>query len=164
MTISKEKALISVAIDKDVKALLEKYSREIDLTLSKFARNLIYIALDDFKILKQTGVIRLAMAFRSLLETFPKFNERERKKISEEEENAVTISVIIDSEIKELLESYANETGLTVKMFARNLIYIALDDFELLRKVGLVRLAQAFRKFMDSFENYEIKNDERINT
>jgi ribosome biogenesis protein Tsr3 len=164
MVISKEKALISVAIDKDVKTLLEKYSREIDLTLSKFARNLIYIALDDFKILKQTGVIRLAMAFRSLLETFPKFKKREERKISEEEENSVSISVIIDSEVKELLENYASETGLTLKMFARNLIYIALDDFELLRKAGLVRLACAFRKFMESFENYEVNNTKRINT
>jgi hypothetical protein len=63
---------ISVIIDKEVKELLDKYSKEIDLSTSRFARNLIYIGLDDFKLLKKIGIIRTCLAFRTLLDTIRK--------------------------------------------------------------------------------------------
>lgn len=64
-----DKVTISVVIDKEVKEILEKYSKELDLSTSKFARNLIYVGLDDYKLFKKVGIVRAGLAFRALLGT-----------------------------------------------------------------------------------------------
>ncbi|MEW6427342.1 MAG: hypothetical protein AB1568_04835 [Thermodesulfobacteriota bacterium] len=161
MAISDKNTTITVAIDKDTKALLEKYAVEMDLTRSKLARNLIYIALDDFKILKFMGVIRAAKVFRDIMEVLHekllgKFGTEDMEEIDND-----TMSVIIDTEIKELLDRYSAQVGLPLRIFCRNLVYIGLDEFKLLRKVGAVRLAGAFRQFMESFEAFEIEDFRR---
>jgi len=157
---------ISVSIDKDVKVLLEKYAAEIDLPLSRFARNLIYVSLDSYslKLLKKTGALKLVVPFRAMLESIPAYKEKIDKKIAYNAENSVTISVAIDTDVKEELEKIADEVGLPLKTFARNLIYVTLDDFKLLHKVGVIRLAVAFRDFMDKLQSYDFQDDKRYMT
>lgn len=161
MVVSKKNVTVSVAIDKDVKVLLEKYSKDLDLTLSKFARNLIYIALDDMRFFHKTGITKLVLPFRSLLETIPGYKEKVDARVAKKAAESVTISVVIDTDVKELLDEIANETGLTLKTFARNLIYVALDDFKLLKKIGVIRLAVAFRDFLETFQNYAPEDQDR---
>lgn len=164
MMAAKSNPTISVSIDKDVKVLLEKYAKEIDLTLSRFARNLIYVSIDSYalKLFTKSGATKLVVPFRAMLDSIPAYKEKIDKKIAYDAENSVTISVAIDADIKEELEKIADEVGLPLKTFARNLIYVALDDFKLLRKVGVIRLAVSFRDFLDKFQNYEFQNDKRF--
>lgn len=154
MVIANGKVTISALIDKDTKELLEKYAGEIDLTLSKFSRNLIYTALDEFEILKGTGVVKIARVFRDQLSKIPLYENKAQARITKNEQNFVTISIVIDQETKEILEKYSGEVGVSMKIFARNLIYVGLDMFKLLKGIGLVRLAFAFRKFIDGFEKF----------
>ena len=70
MGIPSDKVAITIIIDKDVKETLEKYSGELGMSVSKFASNCIYVALDDYKILKKMGVVRMCLGFRSLIESF----------------------------------------------------------------------------------------------
>lgn len=166
MATAKDKVSISVAIDKDIKLLLEKYSKEVDLTLSKLARNLIYVAIDSyaFKLLSNKKIGRLVVSFRAMLGSIPAYKEKIDKKAALIAEQTTTISVVIDSDLKEQLEQIGNQIGLPLKLFARNLIYIALDDFKLLRNIGLIRLAVAFRDFMEKFQSYDFQDDERYMT
>ncbi len=160
MPLAKNKINISVSIDKDVKELLEEYSHELDLSVSKFARNLIYSALDDFKILRVTGAIALSKTFGDILEKIPVYSKRLDENITSDLERSVVISVVIDAEVKKQLDKYAKEIGLPLNIFARNLIYVALQDFKLLKKVGLVKIAIAFKAFIQSF----IKISDEMNT
>lgn len=64
-----DKVTMSVVIDREVKELIEKYAKELDLSASKFARNLIYVGLDDFKLCKKVGMIAVVKMFRNLLES-----------------------------------------------------------------------------------------------
>ena len=155
MVVSKENVTISASIDHENKALLEKYAGEIDLTLSRFARNLIYISLDDFKILKKIGCIKIAKTFRDQLSRIPAYDKNVKIRMEEEEKNFTTISIVIDQDTKELIGKYADDVGISMKIFARNLIYVGLDEFKLLRGIGMVRLVFAFKKFLATFENYE---------
>lgn len=155
MVISNGKTTISASIDRETKVLLEKYAGELDLTLSKFSRNLIYIALDNFKVLKGAGVIKIARIFRDQLTKFPFYENMAQTRIRKAAENHVTISIVIDQEIKELLEQYSEDVGLSLKIFARNLIYVGLDQFKLLEKVGLVRVAFAFAKLIEGFRDFK---------
>lgn len=61
-----DKVTISVVIDREVKDQLEHLSKEFDLSVSKLARNLIYTGLDDMKVLKKTGLVRLVLGFRAI--------------------------------------------------------------------------------------------------
>ncbi|BHH85763.1 hypothetical protein [Desulforhopalus sp. 52FAK] len=61
-----DKVTISVIVDREVKEQLEKYAKELDLSVSRLSRNLIYMALDDLKVLKKTGLVRLVMGFRAI--------------------------------------------------------------------------------------------------
>lgn len=64
-----DKVTMSVVIDREVKEIIEKAAKELDISASKFARNLIYVGLDDYKLCKKVGMIRASLAFRALMET-----------------------------------------------------------------------------------------------
>lgn len=64
-----DKVTMSVVIDRDVKELIEKYAKELDISASRFARNLMYVGLDEFKLCKKAGVIRVGLTFRALLKS-----------------------------------------------------------------------------------------------
>lgn len=153
MTSVKDKITLTVAIDKDVKELLEKYGQELDLTLSKLARNLILIALNDLNLLSTVGFLGACFTVKNFLESLPKSNKK--TKPSSEPEDAVNISVILDKQTKELLDTYAEKFDIPVKRIARNAIYSALDDYKFLRKTGLMRIAFHFKNLVESQKKFE---------
>ncbi len=69
MPVPSDKVTISIVIEKEIKEILEQHAAELDMSVSRFARNCIYVALDDYKILKRIGLVRVALGFRSLMET-----------------------------------------------------------------------------------------------
>jgi len=153
MVLAKDKITLTVAIDKDVKELLEKYGQELDLTLSKLARNLILISLNDLNLLSKIGFLGACLTVKNFLESLPKPNKN--IKPSSEPEDAVNISVIIDKQTKELLDTYAEKFDVPVKRIARNAIYSALDDYKFLRKTGLMRIAFHFKNLVESQKKFE---------
>lgn len=158
MGLPKDKVIISVSIDSDVKELLLKYSKEIDLPLSKFVRNLIYVSLDDFKLLKKGGCISISKYFRDTVEAYIKHEGIKEFLLGSKDKKPVTISVVVDRDIKEQLDEYADYLGLTLNIFGRNLIYVGLDGFQILKKAGFVKLAKlssAFKIFVKSYVNEE---------
>lgn len=160
MSVSKGKIVLTIAVDKEVKALLEEYGQGLDLTLSKLARNLILISLNDLNLLTKIGFIGACLSVKNFLDSRPKANQN--IKPSSEPEDAVNISVIIDKETKELLDTFAEKFDIPVKRFARNAIYSALDDYKFLRKTGLMRIAFHFKNLVESqkkFEEFESGQD-----
>lgn len=67
-----DKVTMSVVIDREVKEIIEKAAKELDMSTSQFARNLIYTGLDDYKLLKKIGVVRGVIGFRALMNSFKK--------------------------------------------------------------------------------------------
>lgn len=162
MTLPKDKVIISVPIDSDIKKLLVKYSKELDIPLSRFTRNLIYVALDSFKLLKKTGVISVLKVFRDLIDRHVTNERIKNSLLATTDKNSVTISVVIDSEVKILLEQYADYLGLPLNIFGRNLIYIGLDEFKLLKSAGFGKLsilAASFKDFVKSYQKKKSEND-----
>lgn len=149
---------ISISIDQDVKKELENYASDMDLTISRLSRNLIYIALDDFKILnpiklgKQMLPLNIDHFKRSATE-YSNFSEFAQNQ--DEMTKPVQISVIIRQDIKEQMECYAKQLNMPLKMFATNMLYVGLKSINLLNKVGLIKLATAFRNFIRTFRDYE---------
>jgi hypothetical protein len=72
---SENTVTISVTISKETKELLDHYVKELDIPIKKFTRNLIYTALDDYKSLKKTGLIKIAYTFRKYLESHQEFEK-----------------------------------------------------------------------------------------
>lgn len=153
MALAKDKITLTVAIDKNVKDLLEKYGQELDLTLSKLARNLILISLNDLNLLSKIGFLGACFSVRNFLESRPK--SKKNIKLSSEPEDPVNISVILDKQTKELLDTYAEKFDIPVKRIARNAIYSALDDYKFLKKTGLMRIAFHFKNLVESQKKFE---------
>lgn len=153
MSLSKNKTVLTVAIDKEVKGLLEKYGEEQDLTLSKLARNLILISLNDLSLLSKIGFLDACLSVKNFLDSRSKTNKN--IKPSSEPEDTVNISVILDKETKDLLDAFAEKFDLPVKRFARNAIYSALDDYKFLQKTGLMRIAFHFKNLVASQKKFE---------
>ena len=76
---SENTVTITLTIKRDIKELLEKYVKELDIPLKKFTRNLIYTAFDDYKFLKKTGLMRIAYLFKKQLHDYHEFEEEHSK-------------------------------------------------------------------------------------
>lgn len=153
MALSKDKVSLTVAIDKDVKELLEKYAKDLDLTLSKIVRNLILISLEDFNIIEKVGLFKACNTLRKFLMSISSSNGKVL--IDGNTEDNVNISVIMDQSTKDLVDSYSQKLDLPVKRFVRNLIYTALDDYKYLKKTGLIRIAFHFKNLIQSQKEFE---------
>jgi hypothetical protein len=71
--------MISVLIDKEVKELLDVYAADLDLSVSRFARNLMYVGLDEFKLLRKVGLIQTMTKFSAMLESVKKLRNKKKK-------------------------------------------------------------------------------------
>lgn len=162
MPLPENKVIITVTLDSDVKTLLIKYSKEMDIPLSKLSRNLIYIALDDFKLLKKTGIITVLKVFQDMVESYVSHEGLRKFLIVNEDKKPTTISVVVDLDVKEILDLYSDYLGLPMNIFGRNLIYVGLDQLTILRGAGFVKLAKmitAFKKFVSSYLKDNTKLD-----
>lgn len=161
MALPKDKVIISVPIDSDIKKFLAEYAKEFDIPLSRFARNLIYVALDTFKLLKKTGIIPILKVFRDLIDRHVTNERVKNSLLVTADKNPVTISVVIDSEVKILLDQYADYLGLPLNILARNLIYIGLDEFKILKFAGFGKLSVLAASFKDFVKSYQKKKSEK---
>jgi len=149
-----ETVTITITIDENVKLLLEKAAHEVDLTLSRYARNLIYSTIDDLRILKNLKLINLDLFKIYLSPENVDLKDIEFKSSSKE----VNISVIIRKDIKEKLAAIADDLGLTLKQVSRNLIYVGLHEHRFLKQIGLVKvikIAVGFREYIKGFMGAE---------
>lgn len=59
MALPKDKVSISVVIDREVKEELDRIAEMFDISVSKLARNMMYVGLDNFKILRRLGFVHI---------------------------------------------------------------------------------------------------------
>ncbi len=148
---------VSISIDKDIKHSLEEIAQELDITMSKFARNLIYLALDDFKDLEKIKLGKKMLAsnltnFKATIDYYAKsYGDDE---IDSLEFDLVQISVVMDAEVKEILEKMAKEMCMPFKLLTANMLYVGLRSVKLVRKTGVLRLAYGFQKNIEAIKSF----------
>lgn len=152
MALSKDSVKINIEIDRDIKESLENLSKELDLTLSNLLRNLILLTLHDMNLLRTIGLFTVFNNLRMALEKTPL-----KSKPSPVDKNAdtVLVSVTISKETKILLDRYAKDLEIPIIKLARNFIYSTLDDYNFLKKTGLLRIAFTFKKLLVSHQEFE---------
>ncbi len=161
---TKKSVQISVTVDSKVNVLLEKYSQEFDLTKSRFARNLIYVSLDSFKLFKATGLALAGKKFRNLCEAYISHDGIREFITSTKDKEPVTFSVVVDEQANELIKRYADYMELPKKVFVRNLIYVGLEEFQILKVAGfvkLVKLAEGFKNFIKKYKDDDLEEENR---
>lgn len=156
MSKTAKKSTLSISIDQEIRESLVSLSASLDLTISKLARNLIYTSLDDYKLLSKVGLNRHIYAFRASCKNLSDCNALEGV-IGEELGNSALISVVLDSEVKEIMEQYSKKLGIPMKTFARNMIYIGLKDLKLLKKIGILQISKSFDAFLNTYLNFKVK-------
>jgi hypothetical protein len=162
---AKEKGTIdiTISIDQDVKLLIEKYAQELDLNLSRLIRNLVYEAFRHFKIFDKIkfGNQMLGIKadnFRNGMTSYASQANKAQNPSADGLENKVQVSVIIESDTKDVMNEYAKALDIPLKLFVANMVYIGLNDFKLLHKIGIMRIANSFQKFIQAFEEFKPNN------
>ena len=160
---AKKTVTITISLDQDIKELIEGYAQELDLTLSRLARNLMYEAFRHFQVFDKINLGGQMLEikadnFRNTMISFAKNAIKPETSSTDELEKKVQISIIIDSKTKEVMSDYAKSLNIPLKLFAANMVYIGLNDFKLLKKMGIMRLALSFEKFIQVFENFKPNN------
>jgi hypothetical protein len=163
MSGKQETVTITISLDQDIKLLIEKYAQELDLTLSRLARNLMYEAFRHFrlfdKIKLETQMMEIkADNFRNSMTRVANGANKAKTSSANGLENKVQISIIIDSVTKKVMNEYAKSLDIPLKLFAANMVYIGLNDFKLLKKIGIMRIATSFMKFIEAFEQFKPNN------
>ncbi|MFA6499783.1 MAG: hypothetical protein WC256_14040 [Desulfurivibrionaceae bacterium] len=154
MALSKNKVPIQATIDSKVNALLQEYADKLGVKKAKFAKDLIYSALRSLKIFKSVGLISIGKDIRDVIEfTVKKFGIN-KEIFVHIDDDPVTITITVDEEVKNIMKEYADFLEISDKIFARNCIYIGLDDFKVFNMLGITKLARysnAFRKFVAGY-------------
>jgi antitoxin component of RelBE/YafQ-DinJ toxin-antitoxin module len=145
MTAKNNNVTITVKVDERVKTLLEKCSKEVGLSLSLYTRNIIYCTLNDYGIMANLKLIKL-----DHLQIYSQADNLDIKIYAPEIIKEVNISVILDENVKVKLEKISTDLGLTMKQVARNFIYVALYEHDLLRKLRMVQIGKIANGFMAS--------------
>ena len=104
MVLAKDTVKINVDIDKDVKNYLDKVSEDHGFPNSSvLIRNLLLISIHDQKLATDTGLLKLVLNTRDMLNKVPFVYIKGGHPLSSSE-NTITITLTIQREIKELLE------------------------------------------------------------
>lgn len=143
MAKTEKNVTISIKLDERVKILLEESAHELGLSLSQYARNIIYCALDDFNILNNLNLFKLDL-FSIYLN--PKITHL--KIMDSDQVKEVNISVIIREDVKHKLQEISDDLGLTMKQVARNFIYVGLYEHDIFKKLGFIRLGKTAKAFI----------------
>ncbi len=61
-----------------------------------------------------------------------------------------TVSIFIDSDLLEQIDRGAEALGISRSLFINNLLFVAMDDYKLFEKTGLIAFLRKFREIKDS--------------
>jgi len=138
---------VTVKVDERVKTLLGKCAAEVGLSLSQYVRNIIYCKLMDYSIMPGLKLLKLDH-LKIYSQAVP--GEMDLGSDVPEVSREVNISVIVGEDVKGKLLKISTDLGLTLKQVARNFIYLALYEHDLLRKLRMIRIAKIANGFMAS--------------
>lgn len=68
------------------------------------------------------------------------------------------ITISVNKEVKEYLQKYSDDYGIPVSVLARNILYVGLDQFNILDKIGIAHLFVGLEKFKASFRKLMLMN------
>jgi|GEM_PF-5988984 len=145
MAVKQKNVTITVKVNERVKTLIEKCAQEVGLSLSQYTRNIIYCTLNDYNIMPNLKLLKL-----DHLKIYSQAENLNIRLYEPDTTREVNISVIVGENVKAKLEKISTDLGLTLKQVARNFIYVALYEHDLLRKLRMVQIAKIANGFMAS--------------
>jgi len=72
------------------------------------------------------------------------------------------ITISVNKEVKEYLQKYSDLYGIPVSVLSRNMMYVGLDQFHILHKLGFGHIAKGLESFKEGFNNL-MKSKEKTN-
>ena len=63
------------------------------------------------------------------------------------------ITISLDRKVKEKLDEYAKLYDIPTSRLARNMLYVGMDQFQILHKMGFGHISKGLDKFKELFQN-----------
>ena len=150
---AKKRVSISIWIDRELLDEIGAIAKELKLSRNQLLRNMLDVGLDEIKIQKRLGIVKLALMFNN----FQRDVERRYAWLDEDESQANdqpsdfgTNAVIwIDDKLKDEIGVYAKRLGITKSGLIDNIIRVAMIDMRLCRSAELFKLVGSYRNSME---------------
>jgi len=154
---------ISLWINQETLEEIDKTAEWADLTRSRFIQNLIDVGLDEMKLFKALGIIKLSLISldlrkqwqraRSEIETHESIGE---KRITD---RGLNISIWVTQTQIQDIEALSKKLGLSRSQLIERMIDMGISDMRKMRTVGIAPILKYFRdlheKWQASFKDAE---------
>lgn len=155
----KESIVVTVNLKQGMVNTIDELASEFGIKPNKLIGNLIGIGFDEIKALKKYGILRKGLFVMNVLEQYGLLEKKEKEE-TEKYKRSMAISIRIGKELDEELDKWSVELGKTKNSMIVICLSTGLDDFKLLKNIGVFNMAIGLVKFEDSVK--ELFNEARI--
>lgn len=155
----KESIVVTVNLKQGMVNIVDELASELGIKSNKLIGNLIGIGFDEIKALKKYGILKKGLFVMNVLEQYGLLEKKEKEE-TEKYKRSMPISIRIGKELDESLGKWSIELGKTKNSVIVICLSTGLDDFKLLKNIGVFNMALGLVKFEDSVK--ELFNEARI--
>jgi len=152
----KRGAYLSVWISHDILDQLDAAAEKVKLNRNKLIQNLIDTGIEEIKIQKKVGLVKLTMIMSTLKDQWLKAVQDAKegdKKDRRRSQRGVNISVWLDQGLIEDIEDYALKMDMSRSNLIERILEMGLTDLKILSKAGIIPLTMLLRDLKDKWKN-----------
>jgi predicted DNA-binding protein len=142
---------ISIKLDTECVDRLDRYAKKADISRHNLLRNITEVGLDHLKAFRMVGFFQIGIMLRDL---------KEPKKVETPNKIEKSIPVYLPNELVEKIDEYSQAAKLNRQQLLRNIVYVGLDEIELLFKTGIAPTVLMVDKIGQAISSL-IKNGEK---
>lgn len=155
----KRGAYLSVWIRQDILEQLDATAEKVKLNRNRLIHNLIDTGIEEIKVQKAIGLVKLTMTMTRLRQQWRKAiadAKGEDRKGRKHSERGVNISIWIGLSLIEDIEDYAAKMNMSRSNLIEWLLEMGLADIKIISEAGIITLAMFARdlkeKWQDQFD------------
>lgn len=148
-----KKIMVSIWLDPKLIKILDKLAQMGQLTRSKVIHNLIEIGYDELNLQNNIGLIKFTLLLRNFKQSIKPFLIETEKPIIVDTENSPkdSLSMRMDSDLIEKIDSLSDKIGLTRKSFIEYVLEFEIRDIKALASIpGFVKTVLTIRDLNDT--------------
>ena len=146
--VKKESVVISVALSQDMVNDLDRMASSLRVTPNKLIGNFIVAGFDEIKILQKLNLLKKIWALQSFLKQYG-IDVTKKRVDNIERSRAMTISIRMERELNEELDTWAKDFGRTKSSLIESCLGLTIENYKddpKQSKVNLLKLIDTIRE------------------
>ncbi len=135
----------TIKLDSGWMKRLDILATEADLSRQQLMKNMVAVGLDHLKAFKTVGFFKIGLLLRQV--------DEKRGKVESWKETGETkpVPITLDEETWQLLDRYSEALEISRHRLMKNLLYIGVEELEVLGKIGAFKINDACKRLGKAF-------------